>query len=200
MTSIRRVTAGPYTLELPANGVAILYESDKGGNEHQLPGGVGYLEALVQFAGEIVRLQAFIKSQGDELATEREITANLGWAVERLNGDREKVAALMLRNGIATGHGDTIDDLLGELEAWLKRFHDHDLAIRDAISETARIADELAFWKFQAIWHRAMMLYGKPAPGRTPLLLDSSPVWKEAERQLEDYRAEENRERVVRLS
>ncbi len=30
--------------------------------------------------------------------------------------DREKVAAMMLRCGIATGHGDTIDDLLSELE------------------------------------------------------------------------------------
>jgi len=30
---------------------------------------------------------------------------------------REKVASLMLRIGVATGHGDTIDDLLSELEA-----------------------------------------------------------------------------------
>ena len=30
---------------------------------------------------------------------------------------REKVAQFMLRNSLATGHGDTIDDLLGELEA-----------------------------------------------------------------------------------
>lgn len=29
---------------------------------------------------------------------------------------REKVAQFMLRNSFATGHGDTIDDLLGELE------------------------------------------------------------------------------------
>lgn len=34
----------------------------------------------------------------------------------------EKIAALMLRNGIATGHGDTVDDLLGELEAWLTKY------------------------------------------------------------------------------
>jgi hypothetical protein len=31
--------------------------------------------------------------------------------------DREKLAAMMIRLLIATGHGDTIDDLLGELEA-----------------------------------------------------------------------------------
>ena len=31
--------------------------------------------------------------------------------------EREKVAALMMRLSIATGHGDTIDNLLSELEA-----------------------------------------------------------------------------------
>jgi hypothetical protein len=33
---------------------------------------------------------------------------------------REKVAAMMLRLSIATGHGDSFDDLLGELEAELR--------------------------------------------------------------------------------
>ena len=55
-----RVSAGPYTLELPPNGVAILYEADNAGVDHQLPGGVGYLEALVQFAGEVIRLRAML--------------------------------------------------------------------------------------------------------------------------------------------
>lgn len=55
-----RVTAGPFTLELPPNGVAVLYEADKGGADHCLPGGVGYLEALVQFAGEVTRLRAMV--------------------------------------------------------------------------------------------------------------------------------------------
>lgn len=61
-----RVSAGPYTLELPANGVAVLYEADAGGNEHQLPGGVGYLDALVQFAGEIIRLRAMVDQMGQD--------------------------------------------------------------------------------------------------------------------------------------
>jgi len=55
-----RISAGPYTLELPANGVAILYEADGAGVDHQLPGGVGYLDALVQFAGEVIRLRAML--------------------------------------------------------------------------------------------------------------------------------------------
>ncbi len=33
---------------------------------------------------------------------------------------REKLAAMMIRVSIATGHGDTFDDLLGELERVLK--------------------------------------------------------------------------------
>jgi hypothetical protein len=40
---------------------------------------------------------------------------------------REKIAAFMLRNSIATGHGDTADDLLTELERVL-----HDLALRNS--------------------------------------------------------------------
>ena len=55
-----RITAGPYTLEIPANGVAVLYQADEDGSEHQLPGGVGYLDALVQFAGEVIRLRAML--------------------------------------------------------------------------------------------------------------------------------------------
>lgn len=39
---------------------------------------------------------------------------------EVLGACREKLAAMMIRVSIATGHGDTFDDLLGELEAALK--------------------------------------------------------------------------------
>ncbi|MFA7308373.1 MAG: hypothetical protein WC026_17080 [Hyphomicrobium sp.] len=60
------VTAGPYMIELPANGVAILYEADESGAYRQLPGGSGYLEALVQFAGEVIRLCAMIDQMQDE--------------------------------------------------------------------------------------------------------------------------------------
>lgn len=62
MTMSHRVSAGPYTLELPPNGVAILYV-DKAGVEHQLPGGTGYLDALVQFAGEVI----YLRSQSQQL-------------------------------------------------------------------------------------------------------------------------------------
>lgn len=136
-----RITAGPYTLELPPNGVAILYEADGAGVDHQLPGGVGYLEALVQFVGEVIRLKAML---------------------ERMQVDRR----------------------------------DHDLAVRDAISETARCADELAFWRYQAIWQRAVRLQRDLMT--TPLeSIEDTPQWKEAERQLEACRVAENRERYA---
>lgn len=65
----RKVSAGPYTLELPPNGVAILYEDGQ-----RLAGGVGYLEALVQFAGEVIRLQAMLdavnQSEGNAMTKE----------------------------------------------------------------------------------------------------------------------------------
>jgi hypothetical protein len=136
----RRVTAGPYTLELPANGVAILHEADGAGVDHQLPGGVGYLEALVQFAGEVIRLQSM---------------------VSQMQTDRSE----------------------------------QDLALRDAIRETAATADELAFWKYQAIWQRAVRLQHDLMT--TPAeAIEDTPQWKEAERQLEAARADENRERI----
>lgn len=72
---------------------------------------------------------------------------------------------------------------------------DQDAALRDAIRETAGCADELAFWKFQAIYHRALMLHGRSMPGQV-LMLEGSRVWREAEKQLEEHRADENRTRV----
>ena len=133
----RRVTAGPYTLELPVNGVAILYEADGAGVDHRLPGGAGYIDALVQFAGETIRLQAMLA---------------------QMQIDRR----------------------------------DHALAVRDAISETARTADELAFWRYQAIYHRTLVL---DPNALKRIYIEECQVWSEAEKQLEAQRADENRER-----
>lgn len=60
--SDRRVTAGQFTLILPPNGRATLLEADAGGVDHECPWGVGHFEALVQFAGEVVRLHAMLES------------------------------------------------------------------------------------------------------------------------------------------
>jgi len=71
---------------------------------------------------------------------------------------------------------------------------DGDAAVRDAIRETASTADELAFWRYQAIVGRAYMLdrHALKMP-----LMEESAAWKEATKQLEDARVEENRERIA---
>ena len=63
---------------------------------------------------------------------------------------------------------------------------DQDRALRDAIREAAATADELAFWRYQAIWGRTYLL--RPAAVKMPFVEDG-PVWKEALRQLEAARA-----------
>ena len=62
----------------------------------------------------------------------------------------------------------------------------------EAVRETARTADELAFWCYQAIWHRAALLGATYERGTVP---PSDSRMNQAERQLEETRGGENRER-----
>lgn len=59
------VSAGSFRLEIPSNGVAVLYEADAEG-EHQLPGGVFYLEALVEFARRVAELEEALRAWANE--------------------------------------------------------------------------------------------------------------------------------------
>lgn len=54
--------------------------------------------------------------------------------------DREKVARLMLDQGIATGHGDTIDDLLATLSAEIDDLQ----AARRALDESVKLQSHYA--------------------------------------------------------
>ncbi|MDE2105646.1 MAG: hypothetical protein KGL39_50935 [Patescibacteria group bacterium] len=69
-----RVTAGPYSLDLRPNSRATLYVADGAGEDHEVPWGRDCLDALVQFAGEVVRLKAYADSA---IAGERERCAKL---------------------------------------------------------------------------------------------------------------------------
>jgi hypothetical protein len=82
--------------------------------------------------------------------------------------------------------GRDADALAALLRRTAKDREDQDLALRDAISETARCADELAFWRYQAIYGLAFMLDRNML---TSELREDSAVWREAERQLEGERA-----------
>lgn len=47
---------------------------------------------------------------------------------------RELVAAAMLQCSLATGHGDTIEDLLGEMVAQVRELRSRFCAVRDALA------------------------------------------------------------------
>jgi len=100
---------------------------------------------------------------------------------------------------ISGREADALAALLRTSAETLARFEkdraDQDLALRDAIRETASIADELAFWRHQAIWGRAYLLQ----PRAKVASIEDGPVWKEALRQLEAARVAENRERYAHV-
>lgn len=52
-----RVTVAQYSIEIPENGRATLYEADLGGDDHEVPFGVDRTEALIEFAREVQRLR-----------------------------------------------------------------------------------------------------------------------------------------------
>lgn len=57
--------------------------------------------------------------------------------VEKMREDeREKVAKWMIQHGFATGHGDTIEDLLGELAGQILRHMERDVENRNVSRET----------------------------------------------------------------
>ena len=56
--------------------------------------------------------------------------------------DTEKLAQMMIRCGLATGHGDTIDDLIFELEKQIKNTSN---AFSDALKEIKPLQAQLKF-------------------------------------------------------
>ena len=69
---------------------------------------------LADERGKSAEWEALYRSQAAEYKVARERLIVLA---DECIADREKVAAMMIRVSIATGHGDTIDALLAELEA-----------------------------------------------------------------------------------
>ena len=68
------------------------------------------------------------------------------------DAEREKVAAWMMRQGYATGHGDTIKDLLKELE-WQIKEHEREACAKvcEDIDTEYEGEDVLATWCATAI-------------------------------------------------
>lgn len=104
---------------------------------------------------------------------------------------------------VSGGDADRLAKFLRRIGSEIERWHvdrtEHDLALHDAISETSRTADELAFWRYQAIHQCACALWSarnNQPPIPESGLLEDLPVWKEAEKMLEGLRIKENQERV----
>lgn len=147
---------------------------------------------------EIVPLSKIIPNW-DGLSTAVKAVIELSFNLEWWRGYHAPRPATMrhVRMGQPAPEGDTHIILDAEdYERWRLRWKqdrdDQDAALRDAIRETALTADELAFWRYQAIFARAYML--RPAVLHS-IDFEDGPEWKEAERQLEANRAAENRER-----
>lgn len=114
-----RATAGPYTLVIPPNGRATLYEADGAGVDHEVPYGVNQLDALVQFAGEVIRLRAMIESTAEDLLAalrtigapdEIDLTrmsdpAIRGWAYAAANVARDAIEKMEPMAGVAEQSG-----------------------------------------------------------------------------------------------
>jgi hypothetical protein len=54
--------------------------------------------------------------------------------------DKEKLARWMLRNSFATGHGDTIDDLLKELDWQIEELRSENLQLRSLLRSARKAA------------------------------------------------------------
>lgn len=92
--------------------------------------------------------------------------------------DTEKLAQVMFRNGLATGHCDDMDDLIFELEKQLKNMSN---AISDAREEIARLrvwnnlVENKWMWIESALQFIAM---ARPLRGQT---------WEKHSNQIKDY-------------
>ena len=101
-----RATAGPYTLVIPPNGRATLYESDGAGVDHEVPYGVNQIDALVQFAGEVIRLNAMVSASADLLQAARLALPALEYEAGQSKADDPiRVATYALRSAIEKSSG-----------------------------------------------------------------------------------------------
>lgn len=91
------------------------------------------IESMTQDQGKVMRKQAIPEiifagyNQGYQMWREPDgflpLTPDDGPYI-RLDIPRDKLAAWMIENGFATGHGDTMADLLGELSWQIKELRE----------------------------------------------------------------------------
>jgi hypothetical protein len=96
-----------------------------------LPGGVGHLEALVQFAGEVVRLQALI----GQIEADRSDLLSL---VADLSGNLTDEGPDYSAEGLGRMRGRVADALGHQCPEWLQEFQDGWQCDADPCTEEAR--------------------------------------------------------------
>jgi hypothetical protein len=97
---------------------------------------------------------------------------------ERVMDDTEKLVQMMGRCGLATGHGDTIDDLIFELEKQIRN-------ISNAFSDAQKEIERLRVWnnlvENKWMWIESALQFiamAKPLDGQT---------WEKHSKQVKDY-------------
>ena len=83
-----------------------------------------------------------------ELVLERDLDWLERFAALVASAEREKVAAWMMQCGYATGHGDTIEDLLKELD-WQAKEIERSMCVQIVESEAMQYAEPV--WAFEIV-------------------------------------------------
>jgi len=65
------------------------------------------------------------------------------WQSKQDAEDREKVAACLLSLGLATGHGDTLDDLLSELKWQVEEIREQRDLLRKQLEDTTEAQNKI---------------------------------------------------------
>ena len=83
-----------------------------------------------------------------ELVLERDLDWLERFAALVASAEREKVATWMMQCGYATGHGDTIEDLLKELD-WQAKEIERSMCVQIVESEAMQYAEPV--WAFEIV-------------------------------------------------
>jgi hypothetical protein len=122
-----------------------------------------------EVAAILMRCSTMLRDHATLTAEVSRLTGELNHAQATVVAMRESVAASMIRHSFATGHGDTLGDLLGELDWQLEEVRAREAKAREEEREAcANIADAKRGWgvKYTADHiAAAIRARSQPAPG-----------------------------------
>lgn len=89
-------------------------------------------DLLAELGPQIEKLRAEVADQKDAFNKLNEMLAESLEDRGRLRAEREQLAQMMIRQSLSTGHGDTVGDLVRELEPQIKRMRAEIVTLRNA--------------------------------------------------------------------